>query len=357
MIDLSALNKEQYQAVTTLEGYIRVVASPGSGKTRALTYRYAYLVDHLGINPSNILCFTYTNKAADEMKGRICNLLDNEHYDFTYISTIHSYCWTFLRQYFKKHHMDGYWILDDSNFNIMVINMSDLSKLKLEDIKEFHNRVNAYKYNNLDYIRYLLDFTDDFKIPDVEIYKAITLQKRAHGLYFEDLVCATIYLLRKEHQLLMEEGGKFSYILVDEFQDTSPATYQIIKLLSSVNHNLFVVGDVDQSIFSFIGGDPEIFLHQFDEDFPHNITLYMNHNYRSTCEIIKACNQLIENNGNRFRDKHTVSATRRHGHYPITYTGKKDTLPEQALTIVKHLHDDLLQEYNSIFIIMRDVCL
>ena len=213
MVDLSSLNEEQKQSVLTTEGYVRVIASPGSGKTRALTHRFAYLVDDLKTDPQNILCITYTNKAADEMRERIIKLLSTTEYDLQNISTIHSYCTRFLKSYFQKHYEYNYSfdILDESALNKSI--KATYKNLDLEynakKLSEFKKILSDYKINNLTYVPYVLGMTDNFNVDDERIKRIIDISKKRKALFFDDLICAAIYLLENDNETLKSESERF----------------------------------------------------------------------------------------------------------------------------------------------------
>lgn len=356
MLDLSTLNKEQKEAVVTTEGYVRVIASPGSGKTRALTHRFAYLLEELKISPNNILCITYTNKAANEMKERILKLINTKD-DFNTISTIHSYCDHFLRTYidsFNCHIKSNYIIFDEYDLE-KILKKTASYLLNDYSISELNNMLSKLKYENKEYIEYLLGFTDSFSFGVSWVDNTIALCKRNNSLMFDDLIIGTLYFLKNNEKVRQIEQKKYQYILVDEFQDTTPSTYELMKILSDYHKNLFVVGDPDQSIYEFIGANPRILLNEFIEDFPTTKTLLMNSNYRSTSQIIEMSNRLIENNVDRYAQKNTISADNKLGNPIIcSHFFKAEEQYYYVCRIIKHLHDNLNYEYDDIYLLARN---
>ena len=380
MINLDNLNEEQKEAVLTTDGYIRVIASPGSGKTRALTHRYAHLVKDLNVKSNNILCITYTNKAANEMKQRIINLLDYSC-DFTNISTIHSYCDRFLRKYLgslKYKINSNYTILSEIEQNsiyskfVREKNIYNGDKLcKPPVIEKLISKIKRYYP---DYIQYVFGITNKVNLQEInrliekynvdnlnlkaeDLVQLFDIGKNANGLFFDDLVQGTLFILSTNNDILNRESRNFKYVLIDEFQDTTPNTYQIACLLSSYNKNLFVVGDPDQSIYEFIGADPNLLIKTFIKDFPSAKTIFMNTNYRSTKNIIDLSNSLIDLNKNRNAEKKTVSAFDNQGAKCVRGRYKKNQKKEQyydACRIIKQLIEKESYEYRDFFIIGRN---
>ncbi len=310
-MDIKDLNNEQKLAVTTTEGYVRVIAGPGSGKTRALTYRYAYLVEKLGISPRNILCVTFTNKAASEMKKRIRSMTKEQGCGF--ICTFHSFCANFLRTenkyiQFPNH---SFMILDTEdqkklikrvykNYNI------DAKKIIFKDALEI---IGKYKHHS-DYIqKYIANSSDTIskKISRASMENKLILgyiyeQKKIYALDFNDLILFTLHILTENKKILEKWSNQFQYIMVDEFQDINQSQFALLSLLSENNKNLFVVGDPDQTIYSWRGSDFH-FLLDFDKVYKTTKTIYMTKNYRSVKTIVDVANSLIENNTERLEKK------------------------------------------------------
>lgn len=359
MVDLSKLNNEQKEAVVTTEGYVRVIASPGSGKTRALTHRFAYLLDDKKISSNNILCITYTNKAANEMKERIIKLVNNNNLSFEYVSTIHSYCDKLLRQNIDKLNgtiLGNYTILDDYDEEKIIKKIAQ-HNFSIEGIKinELKKELSFLKQENRDYIKYLFGEIDSFTFGEDWADEILDICRFNNSLLFDDLIYGTLYVLNTYETIRKKEQMRFKYIMVDEFQDTTPNTYELVKLLSSYHKNLFIVGDPDQSIYEFIGANPDILLHQFHLDFPDVKTLLMNTNYRSTNNIIELTNQLIENNKNRFSQKKTIGFNNVEG-AKVVYSHFSDRGNQfyNVCKLIEHLHNNLKYDYKDIFVIARN---
>lgn len=290
------LNERQQKAVESTEGRVRVVAGAGSGKTRVLAHRFAYLVNELGVSPSNILCLTFTNKAAQEMKRRIARMVDSGSVN-DFVCTIHSFCVKLLR---REIYRIGY----PKNFNI--IDEEDAKSLAKQTMQEwgidrkkttaerFLKSVAALKgYDPDAYIqKYLLPGSSD-QCPDA-IVRYIRLQLKTYSLDFDDLLYFTVYILTHFKDAREYWTRKLNYIMVDEVQDLSGDDWKLLKILESYHKNLFVVGDPDQAIYEWRGGNPAIFV-----GFEADTDLILNQNYRSTPDILDAANSIIANNKNR----------------------------------------------------------
>lgn len=359
MVDLSSLNNEQKEAVVTTEGYVRVIASPGSGKTRALTHRYAYLLDDKKISGDNILCITYTNKAANEMKERIIKLVNSEENSFENISTIHSYCDKLLRKninLLNGNFDNDYIIFDEDSLEKLLKKLGDKYP-DIEGVKpsELKKELAEVKNKNQDYVEYLFGLKEYFSFQIDWIDELLEISKAHKSLFFDDLIYGSLFLLRKYDDLKKKEQKRFKYIMVDEFQDTTPNTYELVKILADYHKNLFIVGDPDQSIYEFIGANPNILLKQFEEDFPSLKTLLMNTNYRSTNKIIELSNQLIEHNVNRFDQKKTIGFNNIEGS-TVVYQHYLDNKNQayNVCRLVDYLHNELKYDYKDIFVIGRN---
>ena len=243
-MDLSILNEQQQEAVTSTEGAIMVMAGAGSGKSRVLTYRLAYLVSELGINPSNILAVTFTNKAAKEMKERISKLID-EDMSRMWVSTFHSFCARFLRIEIKAlgiYRNDFIIIDDDDALKIIREEMKD--KDCVMKPKDLLNLISIAKNEET------LPELDHFERNEFDlIYKLYQEHLlRENLLDFDDLLLLTVKILEENPSILEKYNHKFSYIMIDEFQDTNKIQYRLIQLLSTINKNVLIVGDINQSI-------------------------------------------------------------------------------------------------------------
>ena len=305
-IDLFAgLNDMQAEAVSATEGYYRIIAGAGSGKTKTLTHRFAYLVRELGISPRNILCVTFTNKAANEMRGRIKRLL-GDGYDAGLITTYHGFCVKVLKEDINR-------LFFPSNFKI--IDVSQQKKIIGEIYEEYEIKLDyssfektlEYIYRektHLNYIPMMIDPAYSFSSNNAigleeKIYiKYLDKQKKIYGLDFNDLLYFVIYLFEHNEDILEKWQSRLHYIQVDEFQDSSKKELDIINMLCKGNNNLFVVGDPDQNIYEWRSSDNRFLVH-FDKNYPDVKTIFLTQNYRSTPEILYVSNSLIEKNQNR----------------------------------------------------------
>jgi len=320
---LDNLNEQQLDAVTSTEGFVRVIAGAGSGKTRALANRYAYLVQELGISPSNILCLTFTNKAAKEMKNRVRQLL-GDGIDTSFLATLHAFCTRILREDIGRlFYPESFIVLDSNDQKKILEEVYDELNIKM-DTATFQFMIDKIKFekNLIDYIDYLAvpeQNIANFVPKNLEqkiIYRYIEKQKKYFGLDFFDLINFTIYLFKHNDDLLEKWQNRIFYVMVDEFQDITAKEFKVIKWFTQINRNWFVVGDPDQNIYEWRGANMEVILkfdemaqpsHSYgiqvekyytDEIFPCK-TILMNQNYRSTTEIIAASNDLISKNKNR----------------------------------------------------------
>ena len=287
---LSNLNEEQKKTVLAYSGPVMVSAGAGSGKTRALTFRIAYMVKEKGINPANILAITFTNKATNEMRERLINLVGPEIYDAT-ISTFHALCARILR---KEIPVLGY------SRTFSIIDEEEQLKIITDVLKENNEEKRKAKH-----IQKVINYNKCFGMEKIDnplenkIFKLYEDKMKSLNLLdFEDLLLKTKEIFTNFPQTLQKYQDRFHYVLCDEFQDTSLIQYEIIKMLTEKSRNLFVVGDDDQSIYSFRGTNYEN-MSQFKRDFPEHQIFYLTENYRSTQTILDGCNKLIKNNENR----------------------------------------------------------
>ncbi|WP_407270329.1 ATP-dependent helicase [Radiobacillus sp. PE A8.2] len=325
---LSNINEKQKQAVMTTEGYIRVVAGAGSGKTKALTKRYAYIIEHLGIDPSNILCVTFTNKAATEMKRRVRALIGSG-YDTGLITTYHGFCVRVLREDIHHlHYPKQFIILDEEDQKTILREIYEELNLTIR-YNSFNNilkRIADYKMDPA-YVRLITDPKPTINPSadvdlDMQIIKMYLLkQKKVFGLDFDDLINFTFILFEDFNQVLDKWQTRLHYIQVDEFQDSSLRQIRLVNMLSDTNKNLFVVGDPDQTIYEWRGARPEYFVN-FDKGHPSCITIILNQNYRSTPEILDVGNALIKKNSLRI-DK-DMFTNNRNGLRVIHYHAKHE---------------------------------
>lgn len=300
---LNNMNDKQREAIITTEGPLLVLAGAGSGKTRVLTHRIAYLIDEKQVNPWNILAITFTNKAAKEMKERVYQLLGSQANDI-WIATFHSMCVRILR---SKIDLIGY------NKNFTIIDTSEARTLmkrifkeenidpKKYDIKSVLATISNAKNALIDEQSYSDQFSTNSPYEEIvaTCYKKYQKELRlSQSVDFDDLIMLTIKLFDQNPDTLSKYQTKFQYIHVDEYQDTNHAQYQLVQMLANRFRNLCVVGDNDQSIYGWRGADMENILN-FEEDYSDAKVILLEQNYRSTKNILQAANQVIQNNQNR----------------------------------------------------------
>ena len=305
----TVLNPSQQEAVTTTEGFIRVLAGAGSGKTRALSYRFAYLVEELGILPGHILCVTFTNKSANEMRQRIHNLTGDQ--DTGYINTFHGFCVSVLQEdSFAVQYPKNFLVLDNADIDDMLKLIYEERNLSLRDMT-FANARDMFEMRKLKeepgYYKDMLGMTVDAlkekyekaeSVKDILFYGYLYQEKKCFGLDYNDLIVFTLHIFREHPDIREKWQKRLEYIMIDEFQDIDPPQVELMKVLADYHKNLFVVGDPDQTIYSWRGADAR-FLLGFPESFPGTKTVFMNENYRSTPEILAAVNSLIAKNKTR----------------------------------------------------------
>lgn len=302
---LKGMNPRQAEAVQLTEGPLLIMAGAGSGKTRVLTHRIAYLIEEKGVNPWNILAITFTNKAAKEMKERVINLMEAGGED-VWISTFHSMCVRILRR--DVDHI-GY------SKNFTIIDSSEQLTLMKRVVKE--QNIDPKKYDPRSILGAISNAKNE--LLTVAAYSARQgslfedIVARCYDLYqkelrrnqcldFDDLIMLTIRLFQDNPEILQYYQRKFHYIHVDEYQDTNHAQYTLVNLLAAGFRNLCVVGDADQSIYGWRGADMQNIL-DFEKDYPDAQTILLEQNYRSTKNILSAANQVIGHNQNRKEKK------------------------------------------------------
>ncbi len=308
---LFGLNDEQRDAVTSTEGFVRVMAGAGSGKTRALAHRFAYLVNEVGILPANILCVTFTNKAANEMRRRIRSLTGDN--DTGFISTFHGFCVAVLQEdgYFVQY-PKSFLVLDNSDIDSMLkiiyeergLTLRDMTFSNARDMIEIEKCKNRPQYY-LDVIAMDTDalkkkYDEAVSAKDVIFYGYLYQQKKCFGLDYNDLIKFTLYIFSISDEIRLKWQQRLEYIMIDEFQDIDGLQYELMQALCAYHKNLFIVGDPDQTIYSWRGANVKHIL-DFDKNFPKVKTIMMMKNYRSTPEIIAAANSLIDKNTVRMK--------------------------------------------------------
>ena len=308
---LSGLNDAQRRAVATTEGYVRVIAGAGSGKTRALSRRFAYLVNELGILPGNILCVTFTNKSANEMRQRIHQLTGDN--DTGYINTFHGFCDAVLRE--DSHAVQyprSFLVLDNSDIDAMLRIIYEERGLTLRDmtfsaardmieIQKLFKRPDYYQdmiTMSLDTLKEKYDRADT--PADIIFYGYLYQEKKCFGLDYNDLIKFSLYIFRQRPDIRLKWQQRLEYIMIDEFQDIDQLQYELMEVLCGYHKNLFIVGDPDQTIYTWRGADVKYLL-DFDKKFPGTQTILMVENYRSTPEILAVANSLIDKNRNRIK--------------------------------------------------------
>ncbi len=308
---LNGLNESQREAVTSTEGFVRVIAGAGSGKTRALSYRFAYLVNELGILPGNILCVTFTNKSANEMRARIHNLTGDN--DTGYINTFHGFCVSVLQEdSFAVQYPKRFLVLDNSDIDSMLkiiyeergLTLRDMTFSKARDMIEIRKMIKDPNYY-IDMIDMSLETLkkkyDEAQNPsDIIFYGYLYQEKKCFGLDYNDLIVFTLYIFSKNEDIKLKWQKRLEYIMIDEFQDIDEPQYKLMKALCGYHKNLFVVGDSDQTIYTWRGANIKYLL-DFNTEFPNVKTIMMMENYRSTPQIISVANSLIDKNRHRVK--------------------------------------------------------
>lgn len=343
------LNESQYEAVVNIEGPVLVLAGAGSGKTRVVTYKIAYLVKEIGVNPFNILAITFTNKAANEMKERAEELLERS-INGMWIGTFHSICVRILR----KHYSSNFTIYDTQDSlnlikRIVKDRNLDSDQFKPKSIK---NRISDFKNKGMGVKEFQEFAGSDFylKIVGEVFFDYEAAMKEANALDFDDLLLKTVKLFEANPSVCEEYSKKFDYIFVDEYQDVNDIQYKFIKAISHVHNNLTVVGDENQSIYAFRGANLENILN-FERDFKGAKVIYLNQNYRSTKSILDAANHLILNNPQKY--KRELLATKADDEKVKCYnlmTGDDEAY--KVLEIIEKLKDDG-EKYSDISILYR----
>lgn len=306
---LEGLNTAQREAVTTTEGFVRVLAGAGSGKTRALTHRFAYLVEELGILPGNILCVTFTNKAATEMRSRIHALTGDN--DTGYINTFHGFCVSILQE---DSHAVGYpksfLVLDNADIDDMLAKIYEERGLTLRDMTYGQAR-DMFEMRKLvqqpDYYKELIalplaslkeKYDRAQSKQDILFYGYLYEEKKCFGLDYNDLIKFSLHIFAEHEAIRKKWQQRLEYIMIDEFQDIDEPQYRLMNVLCGWHKNLFVVGDPDQTIYTWRGASGRYLL-DFDTHFPRTKTIFMLENYRSTPEILSVVNSLIAKNTSR----------------------------------------------------------
>lgn len=340
---LQGLNAAQYEAVTTTEGMVRVIAGAGSGKTRALSRRFAYLVNEIGILPGNILCVTFTNKSANEMRQRIHNLTGDN--DTGNISTFHSFCVSVLQE--DSHALQypkSFLVLDNSDIDSMLkiiyeergLTLRNMTFSKARDIIEIRKLIKEPEYY-LDMLNMSLDtlrqkYLTATEPSDIIFYGYLYQEKKCFGLDYNDLIKFTLYIFEQNEAVKIKWQQRLEYIMIDEFQDIDELQYKLMSVLCGYHKNLFIVGDPDQTIYTWRGANVRYLL-DFDKIFPSVKTIMMMQNYRSTPQIVSVVNDLIDKN--KFRIKKNLMPTIADGRKVICHHA--DTSEREAMWIAEQI--------------------
>ena len=341
---LEGLNDKQYEAVTNTEGPCLVIAGAGSGKTKVLTHKIAYLMGEKGVKPWDILAITFTNKAANEMKSRVENLVGDAAKDM-WIGTFHSICVRIIRKQIDRIGFDTSFIIFDTSDQKTLI--KQIIKNKNLDDKLFSDRsvlseISNAKNDMLEPDSYALKARGDYRKEIIaEIYEIYqTKLKENNAIDFDDIINFTIKILLDNPDLLEYYASKFKYVLVDEYQDTNKAQFTLVTLLASKYGNITVVGDNDQGIYSFRGADISNILN-FEKDFPGTRIIKLEQNYRCTQSILNAANEVIKNNETKYEKKLWTENER--GKLPKVFRG--DNEYDEANFIVRNINTLKMEEY------------
>ena len=350
----SGLNPAQQEAVACLEGPLLIMAGAGSGKTRVLTHRIANLLEH-GAAPYSILAITFTNKAAAEMRERVENMIGPMAKDI-WLSTFHSFCARFLRREIESTGMyKSNFVIYDSGDSQTVVKKV-IRELNLDE-KQYNpggirNAISNAKNQMLGPMAFEAQASDFYQKKVAEVYKGYQkLLRENNALDFDDLLLVTVSLLSENEEIRSRYQRRFRYILVDEYQDTNTAQYQLTTLLAGGYRNLCVVGDADQSIYGWRGADISNIMN-FEQDYPDAKTIMLEQNYRSTKTILAAANAVIENNSHR--KKKNLWTDNVQGDKITTYMASDERDEARFITeSISKQHDIYKTSYGDIAILYR----
>lgn len=358
MTYLEELNKAQLNAVKITEGYLRVIAGAGSGKTKLLVSRYVYLVSEYGINPANILCVTFTNKAAREMKCRVKSLL-GEDFDSSLICTYHGFCARVLREDSDKiFYPKSFQIMDTDGQKSILDEVYQQFELKLDhaSFEKMMKLITSIKATQA-YVPYMCTSEPCQILPKIDsqdaqiIEEYLQRQKRTFCLDFQDLLNFTLYLFKKNEAVRKKWQEKLNYIQVDEFQDSSANEMELIDVLSEQYKNLMIVGDPDQNIYEWRGSDVKLLV-DFDKTHEGCQTQFLTKNYRSTSRILRCANSLIDKNIYRLKkDLYTENGEGDE----VVYYHEKSELDEASriVEIINRLKNEKEYSYSDFAVLYR----
>ena len=352
---LKGLNDKQYEAVVNTEGPCLVIAGAGSGKTKVLTHKIAYLIGEKQVKPWNILAITFTNKAANEMKERIGNLVGDVAADI-WMGTFHSICVRILRRFIDRIGFDSSFIIFDTSDQRTLVKTC-IKTIGLDD-KMFTDRsvlseISNAKNEMLEPEQYTVRANGDFRKEKIALVYEM-YQKRLkenNAIDFDDIINYTIKILMDNPDILEYYSDKFHYVLVDEYQDTNKAQFTLVTMLASKNGNITVVGDNDQGIYSFRGADISNILN-FERDFPGTKIIKLEQNYRCTGNILKAANAVIKNNEVTYKKE--LWTENEVGNLPAVYSAKNEY--DEGTYIaqqIEHLRREEYYKYSDFAILYR----
>lgn len=352
---LKNLNDKQYEAVVNTEGPCLVIAGAGSGKTKVLTHKIAYLIGEKNALPWNILAITFTNKAANEMKERITNLVGDVAQDI-WMGTFHSICVRILRKFIDRLGFDSSFIIFDTSDQRTLVKTC-IKNIGLDD-KMFTDRsvlseISNAKNEMLEPEQYTVRANGDFRKEKIALVYEM-YQKRLrenNAIDFDDIINYTIKILMENPDILEYYSNKFQYVLVDEYQDTNKAQFTLVTMLASKNGNITVVGDNDQGIYSFRGADISNILN-FERDFPGTKIIKLEQNYRCTGNILKAANSVIKNNEVKYKKQ--LWTENEVGNLPKVYSA--DNEYDEGTYIaqqIEHLRREEYYKYSDFAILYR----
>ena len=353
---LEGLNDKQYEAVVNYEGPSLVIAGAGSGKTKVLTHKIAYLIQEKNIKPWNILAITFTNKAAKEMKERVEKLVGESTAKDMWIGTFHGICVRILRRYIDRIGYETSFVIFDTSDQRGIIK-NCLKDLNIDD-KMFTDRSVQFEISNAknemqEPETYLAKAQGDFRKEKIaNIYTLYQKRlKENNAIDFDDIINFTIKILTENPDILEHYSEKFKYILVDEYQDTNKAQFMLVSLFASRYGNITVVGDNDQGIYSFRGADIQNILN-FEKDFPGTKIIKLEQNYRCTKSILDAANAVIKNNETKYEKK--LWTDNEKGNLPQVHTAE-DEYDEGRFIVeqINHLKKEEYYKYSDFAILYR----
>ena len=341
---IEGLNDKQKEAVLATEGPCLVIAGAGSGKTKVLTHKIAYLLSEKNVKPWNILSITFTNKAANEMKQRVEKLVGEASQEM-WLGTFHSICVRILRRFIDRIGFDTTFLIFDSTDQRTLVKEC-IKSMRLDD-KLFTDRsvlseISNGKNDMLEPKAYQVKYNGDFRKEKIgEVYELYQKKlKENNALDFDDIINYTIKILTENPDVLEYYTEKFKYVLVEEYQDTNKAQFMLVSILASKYGNITVVGDNDQGIYSFRGADITNILN-FEKDFPGSKIVKLEQNYRCTGNILKAANAVIKNNENKYDKK--LWTENEEGKLPCIYKAEDEY--DEASYIVKQINMLKMEEY------------